>query len=85
MGRIRMKSLIWTIKNSLYRSQTVLRRGTRGIHAGYAIHKGQGTVYGVTVPDIPGYHSYGESVEDAIKNAKEAILGHLQVLSQKVH
>lgn len=45
-----------------------------------AIHKGQGTVYGVTVPDIPGCHSYGESVEDAIKNAKEAILGHLQVL-----
>lgn len=45
-----------------------------------AIHKGQGTVYGVTVPDIPGCHSYGESIEDAIKNAKEAILGHLQVL-----
>lgn len=45
-----------------------------------AIHKDKGSVYGVTVPDIPGCHSFGESVEDAIKNAKEAILGHLQVL-----
>ena len=45
-----------------------------------AIHKDDGSVYGVTVPDVPGCHSWGETVEDAIRNAKEAIYRHLEVL-----
>jgi predicted RNase H-like HicB family nuclease len=45
-----------------------------------AIHKQDGTSYGVTVPDIPGCFSYGDTIEDAITNSKEAIFGHLETL-----
>lgn len=45
-----------------------------------AIHREDGSVYGVTVPDIPGCHSYGDTIDEAIKNAKEAAVGHLETL-----
>ena len=45
-----------------------------------AIHKDDGSVYGVTVPDVPGCYSFGETVEEAISNAREAIYGHLETL-----
>ena len=45
-----------------------------------AIHKDDGTVYGVIVPDIPGCHSHGETINEAISNAKEAIYGHIETL-----
>lgn len=45
-----------------------------------AIHKEKDSVYGVTVPDVPGCHSFGEAIEEAISNTKEAIYGHLQTL-----
>ena len=45
-----------------------------------AIHKSEGSVYGVTVPDIPGCHSWGETIEHAVANAKEAIVSHLETL-----
>lgn len=45
-----------------------------------AIHKDDGSVYGVTVPDIPGCHSWGETITDAIRNAKEAIYSHVETL-----
>ncbi len=45
-----------------------------------AIHKEDGTAYGVIVPDVPGCHSYGETIEDAIRNAKEAIYSHVGIL-----
>lgn len=45
-----------------------------------AIHKDDGSVYGVTVPDIVGCHSYGETIEDAIKNAREAISSHIETM-----
>jgi len=45
-----------------------------------AIHKDPESVYGVTVPDLPGCFSAGESVEDAIRNAREAIISHIEVL-----
>ncbi len=45
-----------------------------------AIHKDDGSVYGVIVPDVPGCHSWGETVDDAIRNAKEAINSHLETL-----
>lgn len=44
------------------------------------IHKEDGSVFGVSVPDIPGCYSCGDTIEDAIKNTKEAIYGHLAVL-----
>lgn len=45
-----------------------------------AIHKDDGSVYGVTVPDVPGCHSWGETIDDAIRNTKEAITGHIESL-----
>lgn len=45
-----------------------------------AIHKDDGSVYGVTVPDVPGCFSHGETIQEAINNAKEAIYGHLEAL-----
>ncbi len=44
------------------------------------IHKDADSDYGVTVPDIPGCYSAGESVADALKNAKEAVLFHIEGL-----
>ena len=31
-----------------------------------AIHKDEGSVFGVSVPDVPGCFSYGDTVEDAL-------------------
>jgi predicted RNase H-like HicB family nuclease len=45
-----------------------------------AIHKDDGTSYGVTVPDIPGVFSYGDTFEHALLNAKEAITSHVMIL-----
>ena len=45
-----------------------------------AIHKDDGTSYGVTVPDIPGVFSYGDTFEHALLNAKEAITDHVMIL-----
>ena len=44
------------------------------------IHKDKNSDYGVTVPDLPGCFSAGETIEEAIDNAKEAILCHLEGL-----
>ena len=41
-----------------------------------AIHKDKDSVYGVTVPDVPGCYSWGDTIDDAIKNAREAIYSH---------
>lgn len=43
-----------------------------------ALHKDKNTGYGVTVPALPGCFSYGETLETALKNAKEAIQLHLE-------
>lgn len=45
-----------------------------------AIHKDTGTSYGVTVPDVPGCFSYGDTIEEAISNTKEAVIGHIETL-----
>jgi predicted RNase H-like HicB family nuclease len=44
------------------------------------IEKDKDSDYGVTVPDLPGCFSAGVSIEDAIKNAEEAILTHVEGL-----
>jgi len=44
------------------------------------VHKDQDSCYGVTVPDLPGCFSAGDSIEDALENTKEAILCHIEGL-----
>jgi len=45
-----------------------------------AIHKDPDSDYGVTVPDLPGCFSAGDSVDDAVNNAIEAIECHVEGL-----
>ena len=45
-----------------------------------AIHKDKDSDYGVIVPDIPGCHSWGETIEHAIHNTREAIESHVALL-----
>jgi predicted RNase H-like HicB family nuclease len=45
-----------------------------------AIFKDEGSVYGVNVPDIHGCHSWGDTIDEALKNAKEAIYSHVETL-----
>lgn len=47
------------------------------------IHHDQGTAYGVTVPDIPGCFSAGETVDEALANTLEAVSGHLEILAEE--
>lgn len=42
------------------------------------IHKDPDTAYGVTVPDLPGCFSAGDTMEEAVKNAVEAIECHVE-------
>jgi predicted RNase H-like HicB family nuclease len=44
------------------------------------IHKEIASDYGVTVPDLPGCFSAGDTVEDALSNAIEAIECHIEGL-----
>lgn len=39
--------------------------------------------YGVVVPDITGCFSAGDSMDDAVAQAKEAINGHLELLAEE--
>ena len=46
-----------------------------------AIEKGDKKhTYGVVVPDLPGCFSAGNTLDEALSNAKEAILLHLEGL-----
>ena len=47
------------------------------------IQKRGGTKYGVTVPDIPGCTSSGETVDKAMSNATKAIYGHVGQLVEQ--
>ena len=46
------------------------------------IHKDPDSDYGVTVPDLPGCFSAGASLEEALENAQEAILTHIEGLME---
>lgn len=46
------------------------------------IHKDEASVYGVTVPDIPGCHSWGETIDNAMRNARDAIYSHVETLQE---
>lgn len=45
-----------------------------------AIHKDPGSAYGVTVPALVGCHSAGDTIDEALSNAKEAIIGHIETM-----
>jgi predicted RNase H-like HicB family nuclease len=48
-----------------------------------AVEKGSDTeAYGVTVPDIKGCFSAGDTFEEALSNVKEAIADHLEILAE---
>ena len=42
------------------------------------VHHDEGSSYGVSVPDLPGCFSGGETAEEAFSNAHEAVLLHLE-------
>jgi predicted RNase H-like HicB family nuclease len=44
------------------------------------IHKDPDSDYGVMVPDLPGCFSAGTTVEEALENAQEAVLTHIEGL-----
>ncbi|MBS0353020.1 MAG: type II toxin-antitoxin system HicB family antitoxin, partial [Proteobacteria bacterium] len=45
--------------------------------------KDPNSAYGVTVPDVPGCFSFGDTLDEAVKNTKEAVLGHLEILLEE--
>lgn len=44
------------------------------------IHKDPDSDYGVTVPDLPGCFSGGDTLDEAVAMAHEAITGHLETM-----
>lgn len=42
------------------------------------IEKDPGSDYGVTIPDLPGCFSAGDTLDEALSNAREAILTHIE-------
>jgi predicted RNase H-like HicB family nuclease len=44
------------------------------------VHKDEGTSYGVSFPDVPGCISAGNTFEEAIENAAEALSGHFAAM-----
>lgn len=46
------------------------------------IHQQGKSAFGVTVPDIPGCFSAGDTFDEALDNAIEAIEGHLEILAE---
>ena len=44
------------------------------------VHKDPESDFGVTVPDLPGCFSAGDTMEEALQNTEEAILTHIEGL-----
>ena len=44
------------------------------------IHKEDDSVFGVSFPDFPGCISAGDSLDEALLNASEALQGHVQMM-----
>lgn len=45
------------------------------------LHKDECSLYGVTVPALPGVFSCGIDAEEAVENTKEAIISHLETMN----
>ncbi len=44
------------------------------------VHKDEGTSYGVSFPDVLGCISAGDTFEEAVANAEEALAGHFAAM-----
>ena len=44
------------------------------------IHKDPDSAYGVSFPDVPGCISAGDTIDEAVRNAVEALSGHVRML-----
>jgi len=44
------------------------------------VHKDPDSAYGVTIPDLPGCFSAGDTLDEALENTKEAIECHIEGL-----
>jgi predicted RNase H-like HicB family nuclease len=44
------------------------------------VHKDDGTSYGVSFPDVPGCISAGDTFEQAVAGAAEALTGHFAAM-----
>ncbi|MBX3576444.1 MAG: type II toxin-antitoxin system HicB family antitoxin [Rhizobiaceae bacterium] len=44
------------------------------------IHKDPDSAYGVSFPDIPGCFSAGDTIDEAVRNAVDALSGHVGML-----
>jgi predicted RNase H-like HicB family nuclease len=44
------------------------------------IHKEPDSIYGVNFPDMPGCISAGDTIDEAVRNAVEALSGHVRML-----
>jgi predicted RNase H-like HicB family nuclease len=44
------------------------------------VHKDKDTSYGVSFPDVPGCISAGDTFEEAIDNASQALAGHFAIM-----
>lgn len=42
-----------------------------------------GGVYGVVFPDVPGCYSAGDTIDEAVTNAREALTGHLALMAEE--
>jgi len=46
------------------------------------IHKDPGSAYGVIFPDVPGCFSAGDTLDEAMRNAAEALAAHISWLER---
>ncbi len=44
------------------------------------IHKDEDSIFGVSFPDFPGCISAGDTLDEAVANASEALRGHVQMM-----
>lgn len=44
------------------------------------IHKEPDSIYGVSFPDMPGCISSGDTIDEAVCNAVDALSGHIRML-----
>jgi predicted RNase H-like HicB family nuclease len=44
------------------------------------VHKDEGTSYGASFPDVPGCIAAGDTFEEAVANAAQALAGHFALM-----
>jgi predicted RNase H-like HicB family nuclease len=44
------------------------------------VHKDPDSVYGVSFPDVPGCFSAGDTIDEAVRNAVDALSGHIRMM-----